>query len=128
MLRAYNTILLLFIFLTVLSVEGLAQSEGGNTPPNANAQPNVPPAGYMGLRQQAIEDNMLYSESIFLVSNYSGFYTNTPEEMSLGELLQRGVEGFVNVMLCGTRFIFKKSGWFFFFFYRCTFSYQRVFR
>lgn len=92
MVRAYNTVLL-FLFLVVLSVESMAQSEGrGNLP--ADAQPNIPPAGYASLRQQAIDEDMLYSESIFLVSNYSGFYTDTPEEMSLADLLRRGVEGF----------------------------------
>ncbi len=45
-------------------------------------------------RQEDIENNIRYDESIYLVSNYSSVSSNEPESLTIEELLQRQVEGF----------------------------------
>ena len=45
-------------------------------------------------RKADIEEEILYNESIYIVSNYSAPSSNAPETLSLKELLQKEIEGF----------------------------------
>lgn len=45
-------------------------------------------------RQEALEKHALYNETIFLISNYSGISSETPESKHLDQLLQTQTEGF----------------------------------
>jgi len=45
-------------------------------------------------RQDALDNNYLYNEMIYLISNYSGISSTTPETHTIDELLKTQTEGF----------------------------------
>nr|WP_297903577.1 LamG-like jellyroll fold domain-containing protein [uncultured Parabacteroides sp.] len=45
-------------------------------------------------RQEDIEAGLLYNESVYVLSNYSCLSSNSPEKLSLDELLKKQIEGF----------------------------------
>lgn len=45
-------------------------------------------------RQEDVAAGILYNESVYILSNYSCLSSNSPEKLSLDELLQKQIEGF----------------------------------
>ena len=45
-------------------------------------------------RQEDVEAGLLYNESVYILSNYSCLSSNSPEKLSLDELLRKQIEGF----------------------------------
>ncbi|MDH6356280.1 LamG-like jellyroll fold domain-containing protein [Parabacteroides sp. PF5-9] len=93
MLRGYYFILWFILLLIVPSGSLFAQLTGANVETR-----NISRSGRSNFfalqRQDALDNNITYNESIYIMSNYSGISPSVPEVFSVKELLQREVEGF----------------------------------
>lgn len=81
-------IVLVIVFFETTYAQSLATGNESETSQNSRD------TYFKRQRQNALDNDYLYNESIYLISNYSGISSTTPEDQTIDNLLQTQTEGF----------------------------------